>query len=146
LPVISIPRTLRQQLGDQGTDDLADLLNRTAEEARRDTLVLAEEKYERRLSEELAVTNQNITDTRAELQQNITEVKTELQQNITEVRAELQQNITEVKTELDQRITEVESRLQTQLAETKADLIRWMFIFWVGQLAAILSMLFVFFK
>ena len=135
MPVISIPGTLRQQLGDQGTDALADLLNRTAEEARRDTLVLAAERYERRISEKMAITNQNIS-----------HVSAELQQNVTDARAELQQDIAEMKTELDQRLTEFESRLQTQLAETKADLIRWMFIFWVGQLAAILSILFVFFK
>ncbi|RME44497.1 MAG: hypothetical protein D6791_13035 [Chloroflexi bacterium] len=135
MPVIHIPRTLRERLGEQGADELANLLNRATEDASRDTLVLAEEKYERRLSQEMAMMNQNVTETRAELNQHIAEVKTELDQRITEV-----------KTELDQRITEVEARLQTQLAETKADLIRWMFIFWVGQLATILGVLFVFFK
>jgi len=36
--------------------------------------------------------------------------------------------------------------LKIQSAEVKADLIRWMFIFWVGQLGAILGILLVFFK
>ncbi len=112
MPVISVPRALRQQLGDDGADDLVDLINRATEDAKEDTLVLAEEKYERRLSEEMAVVNRNIT---------------------------------EVETRLDKRITEVETRLQTQLAETKSELIRWMFIFWVGQLAAMLGILFAFF-
>jgi hypothetical protein len=36
--------------------------------------------------------------------------------------------------------------LKVQIAEVKADLIRWMCIFWGGQLGAILGILFVFFK
>ncbi|MBS1251463.1 MAG: hypothetical protein MAG451_00496 [Anaerolineales bacterium] len=102
LPVISVPRTLRQQLGDDGADDLVNLINRATEDAKEDTLVLAGERYERRLSEEISGVKQNIAETRAEL--------------------------------------------QTQLAETKSELIRWMFIFWVGQLAAMLGILFVFFS
>lgn len=100
MPVINITKTLRQKLGDQRADDLVDLLNRATEDAREDTLALAEEKYERRLGEEMAMMNQNITEARTELDQHITETKTELDQRITET-----------KTELDQRITEVESRL-----------------------------------
>lgn len=102
MPVISVPRTLRQQLGDDGADDLVNLINRATEDAKEDTLVLAGERYERRLSEEISGVKQNIAETRAEL--------------------------------------------QTQLAETKSELIRWMFIFWVGQLAAMLGILFVFFS
>lgn len=30
-------------------------------------------------------------------------------------------------------------KLETKLAETKADLIKWMFLFWIGQTAAVLA-------
>lgn len=113
-----------QQLGDEGADDLVDLINRATEDAKEDTIVLAGEKYERRLSEEIGVVNQNIAETRAELERNISETRAEL----------------------EQRITRVEARLQTQLADTKAELIRWMFIFWAGQLVAMVGILFAFFR
>lgn len=34
-------------------------------------------------------------------------------------------------------IAKLEGRLETKIAESKADMIKWMFIFWIGQLAAI---------
>ena len=40
--------------------------------------------------------------------------------------------------------------IQTQIAETKAEIIKWMFIFWIGQFASIVgvitAILFAFFK
>ncbi len=143
MPVISVPRTLRQQLGDDGADDLVNLINRATEDAKEDTLVLAEERYERRLSEETSGVNQNIAETRAALKQEIAETAAALKQEIAETRAELRQEIAETRAELRQEIVETRGELQTQLAETKSDLIRWMFIFWVGQLAAMLGILFV---
>ncbi|MFH1838581.1 MAG: hypothetical protein ABH808_03785 [Candidatus Kuenenbacteria bacterium] len=32
------------------------------------------------------------------------------------------------------------------IANTKAEIIKWMFIFWIGQIGAILGILFIFFK
>ncbi|MFQ5856811.1 MAG: LA_3696 family protein [Anaerolineae bacterium] len=131
MTVINIPRTLREQLGDQGADDLVDLLNRVSEDTKRDTLVLAEEKFERRLGEEASAINQHTTGMASQLNQRITEVESGLNQRLAEVESGLNRRLANVKTEV---------------AETKAELVRWMFVFWVGQLAAILGILFVFFK
>ncbi|MFQ6013905.1 MAG: hypothetical protein ACE5NP_00500 [Anaerolineae bacterium] len=67
-----------------------------------DVIVLVEEKFERRLVEE-----------------------------ISKLRGELREEM---------------AGLRVELANTRADLIRWMFIFWVGQVATILGILFVFFR
>lgn len=124
MPVINVPRGLRERLGDQGADELVELLNRVTEDTKRDVLVLAEERYERRLSEEIATVNQHTTDVKAELIQQIADLRTEVSQEIADLRTDLSQ----------------------QIADTKADITRWMFVFWVGQLAAILGILFVFFR
>ena len=39
-----------------------------------------------------------------------------------------------------------EERFERKIAETESRLIKWMFIFWVGQLGSITAILFVFFK
>lgn len=39
-----------------------------------------------------------------------------------------------------------EERFERKLAEAKAELIKWMFISWVGQVATITSILFAFFR
>ncbi len=117
MAVISVPRSLREQLGDQGADDLVDLLNRALGESRDGTLALAAEKFERTLSEEIAQVNQRITEETNRLDRRISE-----------------------------EIASLRTELLTHAEQTKADLIRWMFLFWVGQLAAILGVLFVFFR
>lgn len=43
-------------------------------------------------------------------------------------------------------ISLVEERFERRLAEVKADLIRWMFVFWVGQIGVLTGILFAFFK
>ena len=47
-------------------------------------------------------------------------------------------------------LEKLEERFERRLAETKTDIIKWMFIFWVGQVASIVgilsAILFAFFK
>ena len=80
MTVISIPRPLREKLGDDGADALVDLLGKVNDGTRQDIMSLAEEKFERRL------------------------------------------------------------------AAVEATLIKWMFVFWVGQIGVITGILFAFFK
>ena len=80
MAVITIPRPLREKLGEDGADALVAVIDEAAKGQREDIITLVEEKFERRL------------------------------------------------------------------AETKADLVRWMFVFWVGQIGVITGILFAFFK
>jgi len=43
-------------------------------------------------------------------------------------------------------IADTKAELKVEIANTKADMIKWMFIFWVGQLAAMFGLLYFFFK
>ena len=47
----------------------------------------------------------------------------------TELRGEMQQLRVEVRTDL--------SNLSVEVANTRADLLKWCFLFWIGQLAAV---------
>ena len=91
MAVITIPRTLREKLGDDGSDSLVELLNTFQKGIQEDVIQFVLEKFERLLVEETG-------------------------------------------------------KIRVELAETKAEIIKWMFIFWVGQLAALLGILFVFFR
>ena len=65
-----------------------------------------------------------------------------LAEEMSKLRAELKGDIAQLRTELKEDI----AGLRVEIANARADMIRWMFIFWVGQLAAILSILFIFFR
>jgi len=43
-------------------------------------------------------------------------------------------------------LARVEGRLETKIADTKAELVKWMFIFWMGQVAVIAGLLAYFFN
>lgn len=91
MAIISVPKPLREKLGEEGSDALIELLNRQTESEKGDIIQLVEEKFERRLSEEMAKVNERIS-------------------------------------------------------AVQANLIKWMFLFWIGQVGAILGILFAFFR
>ncbi len=95
MPIVSVAKPLREKLGDDGVDALVELINESNNEQKNNILQFVEEKFERRLAEEIGG---------------------------------------------------VEGRLTEKILETKAELIKWMFIFWVGQVGVMLGILFVFFK
>jgi len=90
-----------------------ELINKSNSKLKEDVLVFVEDKFERRLTVEMAKINQRITD-----------------------------EISKV----NQRITEEISKVNQKISESHANLIKWMFIFWIGQIGAILGILFAFFK
>jgi hypothetical protein len=50
--------------------------------------------------------------------------------------AKLEQRLTLLDAKLERRVTEVEERLERRMADLRADLIKWMFLFWVGNFAS----------
>ena len=119
MPVISVPRSLRGKLGDDASDDLVVLINQATAETRDNIIELSAEKFERRITEEAS----------------------RLDKRITEEASRLDKRITEEASRLDKRITEEVSKLEQRISETRADLIRWMFLFWLGQVATMTAIM-----
>jgi hypothetical protein len=84
MSILIVGKPLREKLGDEAVDVLVDLINQSQSNQKKDILEFVEEKFERRLSEEVGT--------------------------------------------------------------LRAELIKWMFIFWIGQVGVILGILFTFFK
>jgi hypothetical protein len=53
MPVITIPKVLREKLTEEGADALVEIINKADERQKEDTLSFVEEKFERRLAEEI---------------------------------------------------------------------------------------------
>ena len=54
MEILTVPRVLREKLGNDGADSLIDLLNKANIKLKEDVLVFVEEKFERRLSKEIS--------------------------------------------------------------------------------------------
>ena len=71
-------------------------------------------------------TREDLQATREDLQKEIGGVKTELQKEIQGVRVELQKEIEDVRVELQ---------------KVKSEIIKWMFIFWVGTMGTVIAIM-----
>ena len=105
-----------------------------------------------------SATSEELKETELKLQKEIEQVKKELketefrlQKEIEQVRKEvketelrLQKEIEQVRLEVEQvrkELKETELKLQKEISETKASLIKWMFLFWTGQIIAFAGLL-----
>ena len=78
---------------------------------------------------------------RSDLEKQIGDFRTDLEKQITNLRTELKTDITNLRTELKTDIANLRTELKTDIAEAKVDLIKWMFLFWVGQVAAVFGLI-----
>lgn len=160
MPIITVPKPLREKLGDEGSDALVQLINQASESTRADVVALVGERFERRLAEELsklriemgqlrAEVSGEVARLRAELRDEIGQHRGEVSDEFAKFRAEMGQHRAEILSQIAKLRTEVQveiSGLRTEMARFEARIIRWMFIFWIGQIGAILGILFAFFR
>ncbi|MGB9822367.1 MAG: hypothetical protein ACPLRL_02980, partial [Thermodesulfovibrio sp.] len=60
--------------------------------------------------------------------------------------ANLEVKIEKVSSDLKVKIEKVQADLEVKIERVRTDLIRWMFIFWAGQIGALVAILALFFK
>jgi hypothetical protein len=73
----------------------------------------------------------------ARLEKGSAEIRSELNKGLAEVRSEL----AVVRSEMDKDFVEVRSEMDSRLANQRADLVRWMFLFWVGTIVPLAGLL-----
>lgn len=102
MAVIAVVRLFREKLGEEETDASVVLINEAGANDKEKILEVVEERFERRLAEELG------------------------------------------KVRMD--MTEGMSKLRTEMADLRANLVQWMFLFWIGQSGVLTGILFAFFR
>ncbi|KWT89820.1 LA_3696 family protein [Candidatus Magnetominusculus xianensis] len=118
MSVITIPRSIRERLGDDASEDFAALINDIDIGARKDAIAIAEERFERRLVEESS------------------KLRLELRLEIGKVN----DRITEESGKLHVEIEKVRADLSVKIEKSSKENIKWMFLFWIGQLAAMVAL------
>jgi hypothetical protein len=146
MPVITIPKVLRDKLGDEAAESFAILLKEVEHEGRKDALVMAEEKFERRLTEEIGSLKVSFTEEIGSLKvsfiEEIGSLKVSFTERMSENTSGLEVKLYKVKSELDAKI----NQLEVKINEVKSDIIKWMFIFWAGQIVVLIAILQIFFR
>ena len=94
-----------------------------------------------------AATTQELKETELRLQKGIEQVRLEVEEvrkELKETELRLQKGIEEVRKELKEtelRLQKEIEQVRKEISETKASLIKWMYLFWTGQLIGVAGLL-----
>ena len=157
MTVITIPKPLHDKLGENASFSLVEVLEKIEENSTAKTLERVEDRFERRLTEEISglriEMHEGFGKLRAEMHEEFGKLRVEMHEEIGKLRAEMH----DIKNHFEQRLTEEISGLRVEMHEEfgklraemhgmRADIIRWMFIFWMGQMLSITAILFTLLK
>ena len=153
MAIISIPKPLREKLGEDGSDALVQMLNQYESETKQSIFDAAELRFEKKLTEEISGVRIEITECEKRLENKLTEeisgVRIEIAECEKRFEKRLSEEISGVRvdiTDLRRDMVENDAMLRTDIHKSKTDTIKWMFIFWIGQIGALLGILFAVFK
>jgi hypothetical protein len=158
-----VPRALQARLGEDGTVALLELLDASHREAREPLIVACTERFERRLVEEVAGLRvqsaeqgarlrhetstlgadlrQEMAALGVELRREMSALGVELRQEMATMGAELRREMATMGADLRQEIATLGGVLRQQMAADRVELIKWCFLFWIGQVLAITAIM-----
>ncbi len=157
---LSALNILKEKLGEDGVNALIKVIEEERERTRDDLFRLLEERFARRLAEEIgklrsemyelfarhsAEVDGKIEGLRSEMIEKIESLRSGMHDEIGKLRAEVHQEIAKVWNEIGKlraEMTEKIEKLRSEMHSMKADIIKWMFIFWVSQLLALSGIIF----
>jgi hypothetical protein len=122
----AVPPALRSALGPDATQAFLEVLERSHQDARPAVIAACTERFERRLVEE-------ISSLRLEMAQQGASLRLEMAQQGAGLRVEMAQQ----GADLRQAMNQLAAGLRAEMAAGRVELIRWSFLFWVGQVIAI---------
>jgi len=137
---IEIYEALKEQIGDKPARILLEYIE-----------TKTEKEFEKK--KDILATKQDIAELRADLEVKIEQSRIATKQDIELLRTATKQDIAELRADLEVKIEQSRSatkqdiaQLEVKIERVRADLIRWMFIFWAGQIGALIAILALFFK
>jgi hypothetical protein len=125
---VDYPVALQERLGSAGTAALAEVLA-SVQDA---TVTLAKQSFERRLGDECGKLRLEVSTLGSALRSEMNHMRAELRSEMKQMRAELG-------SEMNQMRTDLRADFKVAFADLRSDLLKWSFVFWVGQVAAIVG-------
>jgi len=125
MPVAAkLSRHFYEQLGDDVANELVDWFNSVDSTYKADLKDLNDRNWERFRGE----LRTQFAEFRTEMDGKLAELRVEMNDKFAELRAEMNDKFAELRTEMDRRF----AAQDVKIAELRAELVKWMFIFWAG--------------
>jgi hypothetical protein len=132
---VRLSREFYEKFGDQVVGELVELLNQVDATYRSELREINEvnfarfdEKLERRLSELDAKWERRFTDLDAKWERRLTDLD-----------AKWERRLTDLDAKWEIRLTDLDARWVARIGDLRAELIKWMFLFWLGTVASVLG-------
>lgn len=113
-----VPMALRHRLGEPATAGLLELLDGAKREWTADVIAIVGERFERRLVAETSAL-------RVEMAQGFASARVEMAEGLALVRREMAEGLASVRQDM---------------AQQRVELLKWAFVFWMGQFVAMVSL------
>jgi hypothetical protein len=126
-------RALHDRLGDAAMSDLQLFVEDTGQQWR-DDVIAAAERFDGRLRDETNAL-------RIDMTKEFAAVRVDMAKEFAAVRREMATEFAAVQGEMAREFAAVRSEMAGGLASARADLLKWSFLFWVGQFAAVSGMM-----
>jgi hypothetical protein len=122
----AVPESLRERLGPEATSGLVELPGIAQREWSAEVIEVSVDRFERRLGAETAGVRHDMTTGFAAVRREMTEGFATLRQEMTEGFAQVRQEM-----------TAEFAAVRREMADMRFDLLKWSFVFWIGQVLAI---------
>lgn len=133
----AVPRALAERLGADGSEGLSRMLESARAEWSDDVLTLAAERFERGLTAE-------ISKLRVDIAGELSRVRVGFAEELAKIRVEVAGELSKLRTDLSAELSGTRrevSDLRQDLGGVRVDLLKWSFLFWIGQVAAVAGLL-----
>ncbi len=141
MAVITIPKPLRDKLGDEATEGLTDVIKEIDISARQDAIAIAEERLERRLTEDIGKVNERLTEEIGKISERITRAEERFERRLAEEIGKVNERLSEEIGKFNERLSEEMGKVHNRISRFNTDIIKCMFIFWATQLGLIFTFL-----
>lgn len=119
MEIEQVPEVLREHLGTEATSALLRVLDVSHGEERTTVIAACTDRFERRLVEEISSVRLQLTQVEASLRKDMTEMGASIRQDMAEMGATIRQD----------------------MATNRVELLKWSFLFWVGQVVAVAAIM-----
>jgi hypothetical protein len=155
MDIEQVPAALRERLGVEGTVGLLQVLDNSHRDGRADMIAACTDRFERRLVEEISGVRVQIAQVEASLRREMTEMGAAIRQDMAEMGASIRQDMTTMGASIRQDMTAMGASIRQDMtamgasnrqemtgirqdmASNRVELLKWCFLFWVGQVVAI---------
>jgi hypothetical protein len=142
MAVIAVSRPLREKLGEEATDALVALINEADNNTKDSVIEVVEERFARRLTEEIGKVREEISKLRIEMMGENGKLRAETTGEISKLRIEMMGENGKLRAETTGEI----GKLRAEMHDLRANIVQWMFVFWIGQIGVLTGILFAFFR